>query len=142
MEAAWEDVPLGQVGQIAKGLCDDKKYAIIKFSNPSAATFMNYQQAITVYEFHKEVLKAQIGQQTEADAVEAARSQLVKSMRHGKFLMIDLSAVTPNLIANTTDNWPANDIWNYAKWDEDATNKSILKDGEDEDHMGNKGFHK
>ena len=56
--------------------------------------------------------------------------------------MIDLAAVTPNLLANTTDNWPANDVWNYAKWDDDATNKSILKDGEDEDHMGNQGFHK
>ena len=63
-------------------------------------------------------------------------------MRHGKFLLIDVGGVTPNLICNTVADWPAADVWNYEKFDQDDVNKSLIKDGEDEDHMGNKGFHK
>jgi len=68
MEGTWENVPLAQVAQIAKGLEEDKKHAIVKFSNANAATFINYQNGITVKEFHKDILKIQMGGQTEAEA--------------------------------------------------------------------------
>merc|ERR1712086_110944 len=142
MEAAFEDVALGQLATVGKGLVEDKKYAILKLSNPSAATFVNYQQGITCWDFNKEILKVTIGQQTEADAVENLRAQVVKSMRFGKFLWINVDNLSPNMVCNTTDNWPANKVWNYAEWDQDENNRSILKDGEDEDHMGGEGFHK
>ena len=59
-------------------------------------------------------------------------------MRHGKFLLVncDSSDDALNLVSDTTDVWPAADIFNWAKWQDDAVNRSILKDGEDEDGCG------
>ena len=85
----------------------------MRISNPSAETFFTYQNAITHYEFHKEILKTQLSQQSEEQSIENLRSQLVKTMRAGKLLLINVGAASPNLLVNTTDNWPASDVWNY-----------------------------
>ena len=138
----WENVPLAKVAEIAAGLEAEKKYCIVKFSNANAATFINYQNGITMKEFHKDILKIQMGAQTEDEAQETLRAQLVMSMRHGKFLLIDVGAVTPNLLFKDSPIWPAQQIWNWTSWDDDKNNSAILKDGEDVDMNGNEGWSK
>ena len=107
MEGAFENVPLAKVGEIAAGLEAEKKYAIVKFSNANAATFINYQNGITLKEFHKDILKVQMGAQTETDAHESVRAQLVASMKYGKLLLIDVGEVTPNMLFADSETWPA-----------------------------------
>ena len=54
-------------------------------------------------------------------------------MRAGKLLLINVGAASPNLLVNTTDNWPASDVWNYEKWAQDDIYKTIVKDDENFD---------
>ena len=49
-------------------------------------------------------------------------------MRIGKFLIINLETTKPTLLVQHCEAWPANDIWDFAKWEESY--KSILKDDE------------
>lgn len=54
-------------------------------------------------------------------------------MRGGKLLLIDIGAVSPNLVVNTTDNWPASDLWNFKKWDLCEIHHKIVKEEENHD---------
>ena len=64
-------------------------------------------------------------------------------MTHGKLLLINVDMVSPNIICEHHGvDWPAADIWNYEKFKQNEINESLVRDGEDYDHMGGKGFHR
>ena len=64
-------------------------------------------------------------------------------MTHGKLLFINIDMVTPNMICmDQGADWPATDIWNYEKFLDDNVNAGLVREGEDFDHMGTKGFYR
>ena len=70
----WEDVALAKVATVGPKLNTAKQYCIMKLTNESAESFFSYQSAITHLEFHKEVIKTQLGRSTEEEAVEVLRA--------------------------------------------------------------------
>ena len=68
MEGAFEDIPLAEFMNIQETLVAEKKYAIIKLSNPVAETYLKYQAGVTINEFHKYLIKVSLGMKTEEEA--------------------------------------------------------------------------
>ena len=53
---------------------------------------------------------------TVEDVREELRDKVIKQMLMGKVLIFDVGTVSPEILVTPADNFPANDIWDYAKW--------------------------
>jgi len=53
---------------------------------------------------------------TVEDVREELRDKVIKQMTMGKVLIFDVGTVSPEILVTQADNFPANDIWDYAKW--------------------------
>ena len=63
-------------------------------------------------------------------------------MTYGKFLIINLDAASPSILTSHhgDDKWPTDKIFDYTKWLEPENMQMIVRDAENKDMMGNKGF--
>ncbi len=91
-------------------------------------------------DFHKEVLKCQLGIQTKTTALEALRVGLVYSMRIGDCFVINLDKTSPDLINSYTHDeiFPTEEIFDWGFWRADDHYMKVVKDEENHDLIGNK----
>uniref|UniRef100_A0A7S3FUN3 Uncharacterized protein n=1 Tax=Strombidium rassoulzadegani TaxID=1082188 RepID=A0A7S3FUN3_9SPIT len=78
---------------------------------------------------------------TNEEAVEEIRDQMVKSMRNGKLMVINLQNAKPDF--KTTFNleiFPTDRIFNFGIIKDHVENKKLLKDDENFNMLGDKGL--
>lgn len=138
----WTTIPLGQLVNKVDESINAKKYPIFLDKTGNAATFFTYKASMK--DFHKEIMKVQIGNQDAKDALEVIRKGLMLSMRNGGCFVINLGKVIPdfNGIYNSEpDMWPAKKIFHFDTWAKQDEYMKILHDGENEDVHGNPGMY-
>lgn len=81
-----------------------------------------------------------MGKITREEAIETLRKGLVYAGRTGDRLVLFCGNIAPDFTTVFSDkvNFPTEKIFNFAEWRKEENFKSILKEGEDHDLMGNK----
>lgn len=91
-------------------------------------------------DFHKEVLKCQLGLQTRTAALETLRQALVYSMRIGDCFVINVDKTAPDFNSKFTHDeiFPTDEVFDWGLWRADDTYMKVVKEEEDHDLLGNK----
>ena len=109
-------ISLKQIAALSKDSIESEKYAILFDKNGNCGTFFNYHGC--VYEFNKDMLKAQIGKITKEEALNEFRKNLVNCALFGKTLIVSVDILRPNFITEwigTAENFPAT-MFNFKEW--------------------------
>ena len=91
-------------------------------------------------DFHKQVLKFQLGLISKADALENLRQKLVYSMRIGDTFVINVDRTTPNFHSTFRDShvFPSDEILDWDLWHENDFYMKCVRESENHDLIGNK----
>ena len=114
----FDETPLKSFKGLGAQLVRDKTYCVGFSTNPGAETFFKYCAGVTVFSLGAECLNMSLGNQTKEEVVEKLRHQLVTSMTYGKFLVINLDAASPGIVAEDhgENTWPSGKIFDYNQW--------------------------
>ena len=83
-----------------------------------------------------------MGKLTQAQAIEQLRKALVYCMKAGDRLVLYCGNISPDFktLFNDSKDFPTEKIFNFQEWHQKDTYKSILREDEDVDTFGNKGW--
>ena len=124
---------------------NNKKFVFIADMSGKAVTAFQYGKNSTVNDFQAEVKKQIIEKkQSKTEVAEKLRVSLVKNMQWGKQFVIHCDTMVPGFKDDyNSDNLPLKDLLfdSEKMYHGDKLYKKILKESEDKDENGNKGFY-
>ena len=96
----FKNIDFSQMEETCRQAIDEDKFVYIADQTGDAAEFFyHYEHAWELYDFHKHVYKAMTkpNQWSHRDAAEELRKQIVKALKFGKQLVIDLDSMCPQI---------------------------------------------
>ena len=137
--AEFRVIPLVSLDKTIESALLFGQYIIICDKSEQAAVYFTYKA--TLREFHKEVVKCRMGDQSKEDTLETLRKGLIYSMRAGDTLVINMEKLIVDFKDEFTSEeiFPAKSVFNFEQWREYDNYFKIVRDDEKFDYEGNQG---
>ena len=131
-------VKLHEELEIAQESC---RYALVVDKNENSSIYFTYKA--TMVDFHKEVMKVQLGMQGVTSALESLRKALVYSMRIGDTFVINLDKTAPDFHNKYTHDkkFPSESVFCCPIWHDEEEYMKIVLPEENHDLLKNKDMY-
>ena len=133
-------IPITKLADEIKEAREKGRYCLIFDKNENCSVFFKYKA--TMRNFHRETVAVTMGKKSKDEAMETIRTGLVYCMRKGETFVVNVDKLTPDFKTEWQDqeNLPMDLICDFDEFREDENYKKLVKEDEDEDMYGGKGF--